>query len=368
MSNPMGKPIGTNRARELAAMRKTYAGGRPLNPDLVRCMCGAMSVERALLRNHDCSAMPNQPPTELEVIEKASPVIAKALKLVLDTMPSQESKRKYKQALIEFLRWQMAKSISFNRESVHAWRSELEEQGLEPATINLKLSAVRKLASEASENGYLDERTAAGIAKVENVRQDGHKSGTWLTKKQTQDLILAPDPRTLKGLRDRAVLALLVGCGLRRSEAANLTFDHIQQREDRWVIIDMKGKRGRIRTIPVPNWVKKAIDLWAGVAEISEGRILRAMDARDRISHDSISGDAIFDIVVQYGRQIGVELGAHDLRRTCAKLCRKHGGQLEQIQMLLGHQSIQTTERYLGTEQDLVNAPNDGLGLEWSKE
>ena len=58
----------------------------------------------------------------------------------------------------------------------------------------------------------------------------------------------------------------------------------------------------------------------------------------------------------------------HDARRTCAKLCRAAGGELEQIQLLLGHASIQTTERYLGTKQDLTNAPNDRLGLGWRSE
>jgi len=63
-------------------------------------------------------------------------------------------------------------------------------------------------------------------------------------------------------------------------------------------------------------------------------------------------------------KQIGIEhFGAHDLRRTCAKLCRKNGGDLEQIKFLLGHSSIQTTERYLGSDQDIEIAVNDNLGL-----
>ena len=73
-------------------------------------------------------------------------------------------------------------------------------------------------------------------------------------------------------------------------------------------------------------------------------------------------------MVVHYARGTSLAKLAHDLRRTCAKLCRKAGGELEQIQMLLGHASIQTTERYLGSEQDLEHAPNDRLGLKWRKE
>jgi integrase len=76
----------------------------------------------------------------------------------------------------------------------------------------------------------------------------------------------------------------------------------------------------------------------------------------------------VLDLVAAHGAAIDVKLRPHDARRTCAKLCRNAGGELEQIQLLLGHASIQTTERYLGTKQDLQNAPNDRLRLKWREE
>ena len=79
---------------------------------------------------------------------------------------------------------------------------------------------------------------------------------------------------------------------------------------------------------------------------------------------DGLSDWAIWSVVEQAAKKIGIErFGAHDLRRTCAKLCRKAGGDLEQIKFLLGHSSIQTTERYLGSEQAIAVAVNDSLGL-----
>ncbi len=80
--------------------------------------------------------------------------------------------------------------------------------------------------------------------------------------KQAQTLLNAPDITTTKGLRDRAILAVLLGCGLRRSEVAALTFAHVQQRDGRWCIVDLVGKHGRVRTVPMPTWVKVAIDAW----------------------------------------------------------------------------------------------------------
>ena len=155
---------------------------------------------------------------------------------------------------------------------------------------------------------------------------------------------------------------------MRRDEACRLNLEDIQQREGRWVIPDMRGKGGRVRTIPVPAWVKAAVDRWTQAAQIHSGRILRGMNRHDQITHDSLTGQAVLELAAGYGRSIGVEIRPHDLRRTCAKLCRKHGGELEQIQMLLGHASIETTERYLGTQQDLTNAPNDRMGLKWRGE
>ena len=107
------------------------------------------------------------------------------------------------------------------------------------------------------------------------------------------------------------------------------------------------------------------MDLWCQAAGISTGRILRALNRHGRITGESLSPQAVLAAVAFYGAELSLKLKPHDLRRTCAKLCRAGGGELEQIQILLGHASIQTTERYLGTRQNLADAPNDRLGLAW---
>jgi len=294
--------------------------------------------------------------------------LAAAFTLTLDAVSSPYTKRQYGMALAHFMSWRITERHPFSRAAVMAWRSALEAEGLAPATINQRLAAVRKLAQEAHANGCLGADAAAAIQGVPGVPQRGTRTGNWLSQAQSQALLEAPEPKNLKGKRDRAILATLLACGLRRSEASALTVEHLEQREGRWVIIDIRGKHGRIRSIPVPNFVKAAIDSWTAQAGISTGRIFRGMNRHGRITHDSLSGTAILNLAAKYGAEIGVTLKAHDLRRTCAKLCRKHGGELEQIQLLLGHAGVETTERYLGTKQDLVNAPNDRLGLKWRGE
>ena len=205
---------------------------------------------------------------------------------------------------------------------------------------------------------------ADNLTDIPNVRQTGTRLGNWLTREQAKELLAVPDRSKLKGKRDYVIIALLVGCALRRQELASLKIEDIQLREGRWVIIDLRGKGGRIRTVAVPIWVKQGIDAWTAAAKIEKGRLLRPLSKSGKMVGDELGDWAIWSVVEQSSKQSGIEqLGAHDLRRTCAKLCRKNGGDLEQIKFLLGHSSIQTTERYLGSEQEIVVAVNDNLGL-----
>ena len=287
-------------------------------------------------------------------------------RLVLDAISSPITRALYGKALDDFFNWREGQGRPpFTRASVQAHRVELQTRGYAPSTINQRLAAIRKLAREAAANGLLDAETAAAIDQVPGIRQQGTKAGNWLTKAQAESLINLPDATTLKGKRDRAILALLVGCGLRRAEATSLTIDDIQQRDNRWVLLDLRGKHGRIRTVPVPVWVKRAINEWMEAAGIVHGRVLRSMNRHGRIVSDSLSAQALLAMVGGYGRELGVSIKPHDLRRTCAKLCRAGGGELEQIQLLLGHASIQTTERYLGVRQNLEAAPNDNIRFRW---
>src|ERR1019366_5599823 len=187
---------------------------------------------------------------------------------------------------------------------------------------------------------------------------------SWLSVRQAQTLLNAPGATTTKGVRDRAILAVLLGCGLRRSEVAALTVGHVQQRDGRWCIVDLVGKHGRVRTIPMPTWVKVATDAWTSAAGVADGYVFRPVNRAGKVQGIGMSEKVVWQLLQPYAAAAGVPgIAPHDCRRTCAKLCRASGGELEQIQLLLGHASVQTTERYLGTKQDLVHAPNDGIKL-----
>jgi hypothetical protein len=124
--------------------------------------------------------------------------------------------------------------------------------------------------------------------------------------------------------------------------------------------VDLVGKGGHIRTVPIPNWVKTALDDWTAAAGISEGKIFRAVARTDKVWGDGISQNAVWYVVKGCSEKAGLQhIAPHDLRRTCAKLCHTNGGEIEQIQFLLGHASVQTTERYLGCKQNLGHPVND---------
>jgi len=299
---------------------------------------------------------------ELAVVDKGADW--RRLKaLVLDSVSSPITKRVYNLGLDEFFAWYGQEPRSgFTKATVAAWRVALEARGLGAVSINVRITAVRKLAVEAADNGLLAPELANGITRVKGVASKGVRLGNWLTAKRAQALLNAPDAATNKGLRDRAILAVLLGCGLRRSEVAALTFKHIQQRDGRWCIVDLVGKHGRVRTVPMPTWVKVAIDAWASAVGITDGPVFRSVNRGGKVRESALSEKVVWQLIHPYAEASGVAgIAPHDCRRTCAKLCRAAGGELEQIQMLLGHASVQTTERYLGTKQDLVHAPNDGI-------
>jgi site-specific recombinase XerD len=158
--------------------------------------------------------------------------------LVLDSVSSPITKRVYNLGLDEFFEWFGQEPRSgFNKATVSTWRVALEARGLGSISINVRITAVRKLAVEAADNGLLAPELAAGIARIKGVKSKGVRVGNWLSLRQAQTLLNTPDVSTRKGLRDRAMLAVLLGCGLRRSEVAALTLKHIQQRDSRWCIV-----------------------------------------------------------------------------------------------------------------------------------
>jgi len=284
---------------------------------------------------------------------------------VLNSLGSPASRRVYEYAIDQFIAWYCSEPrLAFNRIVVVRYRLYLESRHLAANTINQQLAAVRRLAHEAADAGLLSPELAAGISRVKGVKQLGFRAGNWLSAEQSSEVLNHACGDSMRAKRDYAMLAMLFGCGFRRSELVGLDLDEIQMRQGHWAVVDLIGKGGHIRTVPIPNWVKSALDQWTRAASVTDGKVFRAVARKGKIWGRGISQNVVWYVVRDCCRKAGLDhIAPHDLRRTCAKLCHDRVGEIEQIQFLLGHASVQTTERYLGCKQNLGHPVNDLFDL-----
>ena len=287
---------------------------------------------------------------------------------VLNSLSSPHSRRNYKFAMEQFITWYCSEPrLALNRTVVLRFRLYLESLALAAGTVNQRLAAVRRLAYEAADSGLLSPELAAGIRRVKGVKALGTRLGNWLNSDQAKLLLLNADGKDLRSIRDLAMLAVLLGCGLRRAELSALRVEDMQKRQGHWAVVDLVGKGKRVRTVPMPMWVKAALDHWTAAADISQGRVFRAVSRHGTPWGKGISENVVWYVVRRCAERMQLDhLAPHDLRRTCAKLCHTAGGEIEQIQFLLGHASVLTTERYLGCKQNLEEPVNDRFGCLWA--
>jgi integrase len=284
------------------------------------------------------------------------PAILRLLEGVERSLTSPNSRRAYRTALLHFLNWCRASDAKLERMSVLQYKDALiaaetaaSKRRFSAATVNLKLAAVRSFAQEAADQHLISPSEAAAIQRIRGERTSGTRFGMWLEKQELDRLLRTPDRTTLRGKRDYALLAVLFSTGLRRRELVDLQLSTIQQRDGQWGLIDLQGKGNRVRSVHLPLWVKDAVFAWLTSAGIVDGPIFRSISRHGRIGVRRLSDESVKLVLSYYA--LSHNLGGfrpHDARRTCARLCRSANASLEDIQELLGHSSIQTTERYLG--------------------
>ena len=173
------------------------------------------------------------------------PDLDHAKSVVLSSLSSPSSRRNYKFAMEQFITWYCSEPrLALNRTVVIRFRLYLESLGLAAGTINQRLAAVRRLAYEAADSGLLSPELAAGIRRVKGVKQLGVRAGNWLNLEQARALLEKSDGDSLRSSRDLAMIAILLGCGLRRAELSSLRKEDIQIRQGHWAIVDLVGKGG----------------------------------------------------------------------------------------------------------------------------
>jgi integrase len=209
------------------------------------------------------------------------PDLEVAKSAVLNSLSCPDAQRGYRHAIDEFVDWYCSEPrLSFSKTVVLRYRMHLESRNFAPGTVNLRLGAVRRLAYEAADCGLLSADLAAGIRRVKGVKKLGVRLGNWLTAEQGQALWQAPDCGQMKGKRDRALLALLLACGLRRHELTVLTVD------------------------------------WTTAAGINAGSLFRRVSSAGKVWGEAVTEKLVWHVVKEFAAKIGVsKLAPHDLRR-----------------------------------------------------
>lgn len=283
-------------------------------------------------------------------------------KRLLEGLDSVNTKRVYSNALDAFIVWYNSSGqTELNKATIETHKQYLKDSGIADSSINQRLAAIKRFASEAYDNGLLSDSVYHGINNVKSIKRTGNVTGNWLNKDESKDLIKTPDTTTAKGLRDSALLALMLYSGLRREEICSLQVKHLQRRDGKWVLLNFIGKGNKTRTVPINNDCKKVIDKWLDIYEhTDDSYIFCGVHRSGTIIGSQLTGDAILKIIRSYNPDVA----AHDLRRTFAKLALKGGTSIEQISQTLGHSSIVVTQRYLGLELDLENTASDSIKLD----
>lgn len=245
--------------------------------------------------------------------------------------------------------------------AVSNYKNHLKNQGLTPRTINKKLSALRTFFQAQMTLGHISVEVYQAVKNVPNIKVQGRKYGRRLNLETAKELINTPDKTTLLGKRDRVVLGLLLGCGLRRSEVVKVTWDQLYFTGTTWIIRDLVGKHNRTRSVAIPDWVIRLLNEYVPNWQYAfkrEGKIVVSFFNGTKRNRGSMSTQAVLDIVKTHAHKIGIEVTAHDLRRTYAALAREFGGveAMTTIQQQLGHSSIQVTEMYIGEELNFDKA------------
>ena len=275
----------------------------------------------------------------------------------LANLTNAKTRRAHKNDVREFIAYaglhDYGELRSVARAHIIDWRRDMERRALEPATIRRKLSALSALFD------YLCERNAVAGNPVDGVKRpmaNGNEGTTpALGDRQARKLLEAPPADTLKGVRDRAILATLLYHGIRREELCGLRVKDLHSRQG-VLHFRINGKRARIRFIPVNAAAQRTIEDYLALAEHRgdlDGPLFRPVknNRTGRLDRPLDPASVYRNIVRKYGEQTGISvevngLCVHSLRATAVTNALSHDSDIAKVQEWLGHANVSTTRLY----------------------
>jgi len=298
-------------------------------------------------------------PAGIELIESGRRLTAAQFHQLADVPPEAEwfanldnprTRRAYQADLRDFMSFiAITRPEDFRivtRAHVLAWRKVLEDRALSGATIRRKLAALSSLFEYLCEKNAVDFNPVKG-AKRPKVESNEGKTPA-LGDHQARALLDAPDPATLKGKRDRALLSVLLYHGLRREELCQLKVRDIHAR--RGVLhLRVHGKGNKLRYLPLHAGSAERIHAYLEVAAHGETPDAPLFQPARRKTNAALTADGVYKIVLAYAADAKIEVqgfGVHSLRATAATNALEHEADIAKVQEWLGHANIATTRIY----------------------
>lgn len=274
---------------------------------------------------------------------------------------TQSTARVYEPIIRDFIKWWMKDKHQPPAIALATFLHDQKEQGLAHRTLNKKRSALRRWFEWLAALDFIKHEDLLKVKQVKGYKVRGRSRAKWLNLKQMQRVFSAPldredvHPSIIK--RDRAVLAVLMGCGLRRSEVTDLTWNQLEEYGAKHVFVNVDRKaHNRQAYISVGDWVYDTLMEWKEVGQPEETDLIFTAVYKDGSTSESLSDQRIYDIVKYYSESVGYDISPHDLRRSYAREAKRNGADISQIQLMLGHSNQKTTERYINEMMEVEKA------------
>mgnify|MGYP000856709098 FL=1 len=234
------------------------------------------------------------------------------------------------------------------RAHIIAWRDDLLSRTLSSMSIRHRLAAISSLFEYLCEKNTVTHNPVKGVKRPAVESYEGKTPA--IGDHQARELLDAPDGSSLKGKRDRAILATLLYHALRRDELCRLKVKDFKQERRGVPHMKISGKGGKTRYLPLHPAASSLIHDYldaAGHGLEDTGALFRsASNNRDKESQKPITPDGVYKLVQRYSEKLGFKIGAHSLRATAATNALDHQADIAKVQEWLGHANIATTRIY----------------------
>ena len=289
----------------------------------------------------------------LDLWERGEGMTAEELRLhaaeIVKGYRNENTSRSYAANLELFVRWyEESGQVTIDKPVIQKYIDHLLQMVNSEQSINARVLAVSKICFRLAEHNYISAETWLFVSSIDRMRKD-NTSSTVLSDNLARALIGAPDTSTAKGVRDRAIISVMLGCGLETSECVTLQHDQFRQHFFSGVV----GRGGKRRDVLIPSWVQDSVSKWIEVSGINDGALFRGLWQNGTLRPRSMTPMAVFYLLREYAARMGTHIKPRDLRRTCFVLSERDE-QAMSAEIAKLNRDVASLRRALNTKANLT--------------